>query len=423
MESLETRLEKLGQTMGGSLDDPSVDERIIAEARLRFFSSARQRGFSATRGRRRRFAPVLSLAAVALAGAALVLGSLLRPAAPISFLVEAPNSAEVGDWLETRDETLQLRFSEGTRVSLFPETRLQVRQTSAQGAEVMLARGRTHARIEPHADARWTLFAGPYTVKVTGTEFDLSWHPAARRFELVMHSGTVLVSGPRLGERKVRQGEVLRVETGSPPTQVGSEKAAAAPDEHHGAAHPSGEDAERAPEAMATSSVRVPGADVRAHAGRLTVSVEAPAWRAALEQGDGPRALAALRRHGAAAALQEATPTELRRIADAARLNSQPRLAVDALQALRSRHGVRGETAYLLGKIAADQLGARAEAAKWFDTYLRESNQGALAEQALGRLVELRAGSAAGRAAAQRYLDRYPRGVFAANARRELERP
>src|SRR5690606_15871064 len=74
-----------------------------------------------------------------------------------------------------------------------------------------------------------------------------------------------------------------------------------------------------------------------------------------------------------------------------ARDHGRPELARDALLALRKKHGTHGETAYLLGKVHADQLNSPAEAIRWFDTYLSESPQGALAEQALGRLVELQA--------------------------------
>jgi hypothetical protein len=52
--------------------------------------------------------------------------------------------------------------------------------------------------------------------------------------------------------------------------------------------------------------------------------------------------------------------------------------------------------------------------------YLKEAPGGSLSEQALGRLIELQAGTAAGRKAAQRYLDRYPHGSYAGFARSSL---
>ncbi|MCC6556258.1 MAG: hypothetical protein IT372_25135, partial [Polyangiaceae bacterium] len=75
--------------------------------------------------------------------------------------------------------------------------------------------------------------------------------------------------------------------------------------------------------------------------------------------------------------------------------------------------------AFLLGKLAADHLGAPGDAITWFQTYLDEEPGGGLAEQALGRLIELRrrSGDAAGaRAAAEIYLRRYPDGAYASLA-------
>ncbi len=50
----------------------------------------------------------------------------------------------------------------------------------------------------------------------------------------------------------------------------------------------------------------------------------------------------------------------------------------------------------------------------WFETYLREEPGGSLAEQALGRVMELRRRGAPGaaRAVAERYLAAYPRGAY-----------
>jgi len=79
--------------------------------------------------------------------------------------------------------------------------------------------------------------------------------------------------------------------------------------------------------------------------------------------------------------------------------------------------------AYTLGASAFDQRQAFADAANWFETYLREQPRGALAREALGRLMEARerAGQIeAARSAAQRYLDAYPTGPHEQLARRLL---
>jgi outer membrane protein assembly factor BamD (BamD/ComL family) len=94
------------------------------------------------------------------------------------------------------------------------------------------------------------------------------------------------------------------------------------------------------------------------------------------------------------------------------------------LLAVRNRFGARGRSAFLLGKIAADQQGAYGDAVSWFEIYQREEPQGSLAEQALGRIVDIhrRKNPAAARAAAERYLARYPSGAYADVAKRVLSR-
>jgi hypothetical protein len=142
-----------------------------------------------------------------------------------------------------------------------------------------------------------------------------------------------------------------------------------------------------------------------------------PSWRDLAARGKYNDALAAAERAGFAQELDRASSPDLAALADAARYAARPALARQALLAQRRRFGARGSSAFLLGKIAADQQGG-ADAVRWFETYLREEPGGALAEQALGRILELQKGNpATARAAAERYLARYPNGVHAALAR------
>jgi len=117
--------------------------------------------------------------------------------------------------------------------------------------------------------------------------------------------------------------------------------------------------------------------------------------------------------------LDHASASDLLLLADAARFSASPGHAREALLAARQRFGTRGQSAFLLGKIAADQQGSAADAVAWFETYLREEPAGPHAEEALGRIVELTPPEApAAQQAAARYLTRYPDGSRAARARR-----
>jgi hypothetical protein len=139
-----------------------------------------------------------------------------------------------------------------------------------------------------------------------------------------------------------------------------------------------------------------------------------PSWRELSAAGKYNEALAAAERAGFAQEVERASARDLASLADAARYSSRPALAVQALLAQRRRFWARGASAFLLGKIAADQQGAPADAVRWFETYLQEEPSGALAEQALGRILLLRKGDTT---IAERYLARYPNGAQAPLAR------
>ena len=121
---------------------------------------------------------------------------------------------------------------------------------------------------------------------------------------------------------------------------------------------------------------------------------------------------------GFSAEVGRASASDLLALSDAARFAGRPARAKEALLAMRRRFGARGSSAFLLGKIAADQLRSPGEAATWFEIYLQEEPSGPLAEQALGRVMEIRKRDAgAARLVAERYLARYPNGAYAALAR------
>ena len=77
-------------------------------------------------------------------------------------------------------------------------------------------------------------------------------------------------------------------------------------------------------------------------------------------------------------------------------------------------------SAFLLGRSASG-----AQAIQWFSAYLKEQPSGALAREALGRLIEAYQATGdrvSSRAAAERYLKSYPDGPHATLAREALHR-
>jgi len=396
MDPLKERLLRLGQTVADA-SDRSADPRTLATARQRLRQTLsrppRSHGAALTLG--------VGLALAAAVG----IGSYALWAqsrqAPLTFNVEAREESTARAVQTGELETKQLHFSDGTTVALQPSSEIEVRSLTSTGATVGLTSGRARASVERTQDAAWRFLAGPFLVQVTGTEFDLAWDPKSRVFELALHEGSVELTGPGVkGTRRVGQGEYVRL--------------AAAADEG------GGESADRRTPAGDAPGAGADKAATESKAAGPERKADAPpkgaGWAELIRAGERQAAFRALDKAGPAA-LAQASTQDLWDLASAARLGGRPELARDALLTLRKGHGARGQTAFLLGKVAADQLAAKSEAIKWFQTYLAEDPSGPLAEQALGRLIELQAGTRAGRTFAKEYLARYPQGSYASFAR------
>jgi transmembrane sensor len=112
--------------------------------------------------------------------------------------------------------------------------------------------------------------------------------------------------------------------------------------------------------------------------------------------------------------------------ADVARLSAHPAEAVGPLRLVCERHpGDRRApvASFTLGRVLLDDLGQPAEAATWFRKAAVSWPSGPLAEDAMSR--EADAWDKAGRldearAAAEKYLRRYPSGRHAVEVRRIL---
>lgn len=415
MDDLSRRLTGLGRAVA-EVSDRAADPTTLQNARRRWLSASPPAPQPHASWRRAAWgAASVAFAATVVAIVLLV----LRGDPALSFTVGAARDpGAVGQWVAPDgDSPLDLSFSEGTVVTLAPGARTRVTEATQRGASLVIERGAIHAAVKHREeDTQWSFSAGPYKVRVTGTTLDAHWDPTTETFELTMLEGSVLVSGPRLpsgravvaGERLVatptgmelRAGAVARVEasaspSSSSPPPTASEASTAAP-----SAAPS-----------SASSAIVAAADPSATA-------DDGGWRALMRAGKYKDAMEAAERAGFSAEAGRASAKDLMALADTARFAGRPERAKEALLAMRRRFGSRGTTAFLLGKISADQLRSPGDAITWFEIYLQEEPGGALAEQALGRILEMKKRDAgAARLVAERYLARYPNGAYAALAR------
>jgi transmembrane sensor len=374
------------------------DEGLRA-ARARFLLTAKGQTL---RPRERRFPIAWAAVALAASVALAVVGvARYRASAPISFDTGAERIAgEVGTLLSAPAyEPLPVQFSDGTSVSMEAATRARVTETNALGATVVLEEGSLRVAVVHRPTTRWHVTAGPFTILVTGTKFDVRWSSAEATLTLDLHDGSVTVLGPSLGPagRRVFPGESLRVAV--------DEARATAPEEPPAGAAP-----------FAASR------DDGARIGTSASGAGHVSWKQLAQGGRYADALAAAEAEGFDAVCRHASAADLVLLGDAARFAGSPKRAQQAHELVRARAPGTHEaamSAFTLGRIAYDRRTYR-DAARWFESYLREDPSGSLAREAAGRLIEAEKAAgdlAAARESASAYLAKYPAGPHAGLAR------
>ncbi len=353
-----------------------------------------------------------------LAAAALVCGAVLlavlwvRTPAPLEYRISGPLITD-GDWLGVAPDggALSVRFSDGTEIELGPGSKSRVADVTAEGARVVLGAGWLGARVVHQPRARWTIAAGPYSIEVTGTAFDVGWSTSGERLDVSLHDGSVVVRGPSLADGiRVAAGQRLVAHARTGGAELSSLFAPDPPEPRADAPSipPSG--SERAPAQTAD-----PPAPARASA----------SWAELLAAGNFRGVLEGAEARGIEVTLSRSSLADLVALSDAARYVRDRALARRGLSAERARFPGSAEAraaAFVLGRMA-DDSGSRTEALRWYDSYLSESPNGSFATEALGRklVVLVDAGNAdAARAVATEYVKRFPGGPHAAYARELL---
>ncbi|HXU03858.1 MAG TPA: FecR family protein [Polyangia bacterium] len=330
----------------------------------------------------------------------------------------------------------ELQFSDGSSLALDPGTSTRVTDIDAHGSRVLLESGRAHVRVTHRPAAKWTVDAGPYSVQVVGTEFDVRWSGSEEVLDVQMQRGKVIVRGPlasggltmEAGQHlvaNVKDGEIFldatpgaeasnlpRARIDSPELKVLDDAPTVQPAEPATPAH-----------AARARALAVRGAPQSPAAQASDVS-----WSKLIAQGDFQAVLADAEQRGLTRTFESATAADLTALADAARYVRRSDVARRALLAERdrfARSGAAREAAFFLGGLAEDESGVAAAktALEWYERYMAESPRGTYAAQALGRqmiLVHKLRGSAAARPIATEYLERFPSGPYAEPAKKLL---
>jgi len=382
------------------------DDALLRRERARLLLATRAAPEPARRLQKRWRGVTMLAAAAALL---LVLGAVMRQQkseSALSFAAgNAATSGQVGAWLSASGSApMPLRFSDGTVVSIAPQARARVLRTTPRGADLDLEQGSLSLAVVHHEGGEWHVGAGPFTVLVTGTKFDVSWSAAERTFTLALQEGSVLVSGPTLSSagRRVKPGEQLRIAVDAGRAALPAPRAA-----------DSSQSSDAPPAAPADSSKLSP----------RNASPAAPgSWKELAKKQNYADALAAAESQGFDETCKTASAPDLVLLGNAARFAGSAARAEQAFRATRTRFAGGREAAmaaFFLGRIAYDQRGNRRDAAQWFQNYLREAPSGALAREASGRLLEAERAlgdAAAARVTARQYLEKYPSGPHASLA-------
>jgi TolA-binding protein len=105
-------------------------------------------------------------------------------------------------------------------------------------------------------------------------------------------------------------------------------------------------------------------------------------------------------------------------MANESRYKHDSQKSIELFKELRTKFPGRSyskQALFLMGRIEQEQNKNNAQAKKWFEQYLRESQNGRLKEQAIGRLIELckNMNNSCKIEYAKQYLNNYKNGTFA----------
>lgn len=392
---LETYAEGLEAKPGESPNINRLEQRVRSTLRER--SAARKR--SVTR---------LRVALALAAGFALVSGGVAYKFGK-SSVPTAALTVPAGDWVATTKGVAEERkFDDGSSLRLEGESSARVQFVLEKGGLVHLDRGAVKLKVHHRDGSTWRVAAGPYEVEAIGTEFTVDWVASRDKpLRVSVTEGTVAVRGPAFrGTRFVSAHQM--VEVSSPDSTASPEPAAVPVPVPVSVDSLSPEVAANIPEEASPSSPH---------------TAREPSWRELEASGKYAEAVKTAERRGLSNIYQAGVADDLLALARASRFAGRMDVARDALMACRARFAGSPQaamSAFLLGRAANG-----AQAAQWFSAYLKEQPGGALAREALGRLIE--AYQAAGdrvssRSAAERYLKSYPDGPHATLAREALHR-
>jgi TolA-binding protein len=114
----------------------------------------------------------------------------------LAYEVEGSSPSDGGYLQGTTQSPAIAHFTDGTEIRVNAGARARIVDVENHGARVALEQGRAHLRVVHLPETRWSVDAGPFSIAVTGTEFDAEWSAAEGVLVVEMRSGAVIVRGP-----------------------------------------------------------------------------------------------------------------------------------------------------------------------------------------------------------------------------------
>jgi hypothetical protein len=399
----ELSAEQVGNALRALVDE-HARPRLAADAR----ASWRRVELSNPVAARPRFGWQWKVAGTALLTAAAAGALLLTHARTLSYTLHGVQDER--GVLATHAHSGAADFSDHSRLGVDPETTFNVDVTGRHAARARLVKGTLHVAVTHAEDTNWSFLAGPYEVRVIGTEFDLSYDPDGSRFAVAMKKGAVCVLAPDGTVRALKAGESLQLPTLPTPEPSAVVALAAA--------------ADSAP-AIGASDAAATHADKSPSGSAPRPGVSQASWEALVAKGAFVEVVHLAEAAGIEQSLGTRSATDVKALAQAAHYSGHADLSLRAWTALRerfARSAFAQQSSFFQGRIYEDQ-GNLTTALKWFNTYSTEAPGGVYAAEALGRrlsLLERLRGRAGATQQAREYLDRFPGGAYAPTARKIL---
>jgi ferric-dicitrate binding protein FerR (iron transport regulator) len=152
------------------------------------------------------------MAVTLLAAAVLLLG--FRADSRLTYDVRG-GAVEAGI-IEARRGEVTVALSDGSSILAENRTRFSVDVIGRNSALTRLVSGKLHVRVVHNDDTSYRFLAGPYEVRVVGTEFDMTWEPESSSLALSMSKGEVHVRQEDGKVLTLKAGESVRLPAETP---------------------------------------------------------------------------------------------------------------------------------------------------------------------------------------------------------------